>query len=113
MPEMDTKIQNQILSRLPAKQSDLWKALCINKRKVSKILINMEESGIITREKITQNNITTYIVQKNIKRPTTDLFKKSSLNPKGLMNKGIFSPCTSCIDICKPVECNKLTDWIL
>lgn len=113
---MKTKIEQLILSKMPVKQSDLAKALNIDKRKVSSIVIALEKANLIKRTKVSQNGITTYLIQKNVTRNVTDTFKLSQLNPKykTLMNdRKEFSPCTACMDECKPPECEKLVNWIL
>lgn len=125
---MVTNIKEQILSKLPAKQSELSKALNINKRVISKVAIEMVNSGLISRKKINQNGITTYLIQKNVTRNMTDTFKLSQLNPKykalssdsnkenkykALLNeKGMFSPCTGCMDFCEPIICQRLVDFL-
>lgn len=113
---MSNKISQQILSKLPAKQSELAKALNIDKRIVSKVVIAMEKNGLINRKKISNKGITTYMIQKNVTRNVTDTFKLSQLNPKytALLNEHKqFSPCTSCSDECKPTDCEKLSNWVM
>jgi len=125
---MQTKIEQLILIKTPVKQSDLAKVLNINRRLVSKIVIKMEHNGLITRKKISSKGITTYLIQKNMKvnvyNPTriSELNSKHSLsyNSKNIDKYKVlfndrkeFSPCTGCIDFCKPVDCEKLVNWIL
>ena len=113
---MITKTQQSILSKLPAKQNELWKSLNINKRNMSKIVIAMQKAGLITRKKISSKGITTYLIQKNVKVTVYNPTRISQLNPKykTLFNdRKEFSPCTGCIDYCKPVDCGKLVNWIM
>jgi len=137
---MITKNEQTILSKLPAKQSDLAKALNINRRLVSKIVIAMEHNGLITRKKISSKGITTYLIQKNVKVNVYNPTRISELNQtkslsydskkqkkhslsydsknidkyKELFNdRKEFSPCTGCEDFCKPVDCEKLISWIM
>lgn len=113
---MIINIKEAILSKLPAKQSDLSKALNINKRVISKVAIEMANSGLITRKKISQKGITTYLIQKNVKRDMNTPSRISQLNPKykTLLNeKGTFSPCAGCTDFCEPIICINLINWTI
>ncbi len=113
---MITKTQQQILSKLPAKQNELWKSLNINKRTMSDIVIAMQKAGLITRTKTSSNGITTYLIQRNVKVEVYNPTRISQLNPKykELFNdRKEFSPCTGCGDFCKPVDCGKLVNWIM
>lgn len=110
-----------LLSKLPAKQSDLAKALNIDKRIVSKLVIDLEKKGIITRKKkicLSYNNkkINTYLIQKNVKVDVYDPNRISQLNPKYkemFNNRKEFSPCTGCENLCTPSSCEKLISWIM
>ncbi len=113
---MTTNIKELILSKMPVKQSDLAKALNVDRRIVSKVVIALEKANLIKRTKVSQSGITTYLIQKNVTRNVTDTFKLSQLNPKykTLMNdRKEFSPCTACFDECKPPTCEKIVNWIL
>lgn len=113
---MKSKMQQAILSKLPAKQNELWKSLNINKRTMSDIVIAMQKAGLITRTKVTQKGITTYLIQKNVKVEVYNPNRISKINPRYkalLNNRKEFSPCTACMDLCKPVDCEKLVNWIM
>lgn len=113
---MNIKLKQLILSKLPAKQSDLSKVLNIDKRIISKIVLSLEKDKLISRKKVSAKGITTYIIQRNVKLNISTASRISQLNPKYnvlLNERKQFNPCTACMDLCQPTVCEKLNSWIL
>lgn len=103
IPELSTKL----LKILPALQSDIGKKLGIKRRQCSRLMITLENNGLIKRKKVKGG---TYMVEKcgvNDKP-----VKQISFNAL-LSDSGRFSPCAGCNSTCEPKSCTSLTNWIL
>jgi len=99
-------IRSQILSEIDKKgeilQRDIAKNLGISDARCSKLLIQLEKEGLITREWVRTGKSRGYLVK---------LVKKSVFKPL-LSKDNKFAVCVGCVVDCNPPYCASLNKWI-
>jgi len=86
-------------------QSELWKALCIDSRKCSRLVARLLKENLVRRERESVDGVRTYRLFYDV-TPKTNRFEP-------LISGEIFEPCAGCIFECVPEQCMKLSEWIL
>ncbi len=84
-------------------QSEIWKAVGIDSRKCSRIVVALEKRGLIKREWEKIKGTRTYRVS----------YIGNPLDYDSLMAGGRLAPCIGCNEECKPIECLSMDQWVL
>lgn len=108
--EKTERLKNEILKLLPAKQSDIWKTLHIDKKVCSKIVCSLAKDGLVIKTK----SGGTFMIEPRGKQIQIQKPGKTSISRFSplVSGTGAFSPCTGCQIECIPEACGELTVWI-
>ncbi len=90
-------------------QSDIWKEVGIGSSKCSRIMLRLEDDGLVKREKETLNGVNTYRVYP-IRKSSRKSKKKSDYDC--LIVDGEIAPCAGCDADCSPEQCSSIGKWI-
>ena len=96
--------KQKVLCALPITQAEVSKMLGIDHRDTSKLIGVMLKDHIIKRTRADR----TFLLEKN----GSDIQEKK-IDFNVLLSGDKFSPCCGCDLDCDPVNCNKLTVWIM
>lgn len=98
-------LQKRVLGVLPSVQSEIWKKLNIERRKCSKLMIEMEELCLIKRTKKEGS----FMVEK----VNGEVIEVKSRNFSALLStSGKLAPCCGCHEMCNPISCIPMDEWI-
>ena len=83
-------------------QSDIWKSMNIDSRKCSKIVIDLEQRGLIKRIWEKTRGSRTYRI----------LYTGDKPRYKALMAEDKLAPCVGCARECAPELCLQIDEWV-
>lgn len=102
------RFKEQVIGMLPVTQAQMWKALGISSKDGSELI------GYLLNEKIIKRTAI------NIKGKRTFLLESANGNDRSrktdysvLLYGDRFSPCCGCEVDCIPIDCIRLTEWIV
>ena len=105
---MSTVLEKAVLDMIKSTkngvlQSEIWKAVGIDSRKCSRIVVALEEKGLIKRDWEKIKGTRTYRIT----------YIGNSLNYDFLMAGEVLAPCIGCDEECRPVECLLMDQWVI
>jgi hypothetical protein len=102
------KLKQQVMSMLPVTQAEIWKGLGISSREGSELIGYLLNERLINRTIITIDGKRTFLLENANSNGHSKRFDYSVL-----LSGDKLSPCCGCIEECLPVDCIRLTGWIV
>lgn len=84
-------------------QNEIWKAVGIDSRKCSRVVVALEDRGLIKRKWEKIKGTRTYRIT----------YTGSKIDYDCLMAGGILAPCIGCSEECFPEDCILIDRWVL
>ena len=84
-------------------QNEIWKAVGIDSRKCSRIVVALEDGGLVKREWEKIKGTRTYRIR----------YIGTQINYDFLMAGGSLAPCIGCNEECIPNECLLMDRWVM
>lgn len=95
------RLKKELALILPIHQANAWKRMNISHQDMSDIVKLMVSEHLIKRTPVKLNGQKTYLIEK----------KKKDYSP--MIVGHAFAPCTGCSADCSPVNCVRLTHWVM
>lgn len=96
-------------------QNDLWKELTISSRDCTRLILRLQEEGLVTRTEDKNKGSRTYRITAVTKTvPKKEIVEpvKETDNTMLLMAGDTIVPCVACTEECNVEECPLLEEWV-
>jgi DNA-binding Lrp family transcriptional regulator len=101
-------LKEQVLNMLPVTQARMWKALGISSKDGSELIKYMLNDKVIKRTITTIEGKRTFLLESENGNPNA-----KKIDYSVMLSGDKFSPCCRCEEDCVPVDCVRLTEWVI